>query len=921
MLEPLPLNLIAGPSTSSKTHKKMDDLHGTLDFMNDDSNAASDMMEGIATDIIFTRTPPWQKNSILSQHQPIVNQSGETDSPISLKHLLANAVQFKNVKQQPPWHDESERRIVVKKEPNFKEDPTGYLNHQTAILHNSILNLHSPEMHEEAIIDQPMPESDTDNEHSDATKTFSRTRDIVVQKLTENNPANVLCITNHRMRLSSMVPKPENGIQKYGKPRIAIGPNGQPVRIIQNTQHLMYAGDSNNIRINSTLTQQTRAQFRFTETSSRNNHKKMPNCQPIGNQSAIIEGLNQQTNSPMETTVPLTIGNEYSLDKPKVICHKSVSDAPSLFISLDNGEKSCQNLVQPQLMAKQMVTKSPKTIQYTAGNIKRSHESPVSSSTQNDILAIDELLPAQVGSVSTSKETATFKSPAISEAHAEKSETTVFSTKYHNIYMAAQTSGRNTITSVLAGKAMTSTTNTAQSHGANEKVKTSRPNPHENAIHVPSNRKFIKANNSQIIQITKAPSVSINNSNTSHTSPASSSHNIPSGIRNFPTICSDGGANQIIMTSTGQILMMPSTLQDNKNPNQMMVGSPSNNALLVGNDPSASNLVINTHNSHHSMRNELIHGINENGTSNMIASGNGMGMVIQSRNVVTGGSANILQSPNSSNNFIMGASSNMQSMILSNSGLISHNSNVLSPTGTTLLPTANNTNIISTASTAKNLSNANNLLASANIMNQQHVIGHNNQIISGNATGNLLSPSSGMVGQQTVLLNQLSNGSYVIQPQTITVDGQVMNVISSDGTNQFMQQRIIVSPDSKRRTIKRKSSLSPSTQITNDSPLPSPTVQQNSSQQMLQVTPHYQSQSFQISPGGAGITLVQNKPSPISNTASQQQILLQNSSTILQPINLIGQQLILPTGLMMAPDATTLLQIQNVASTKKEFPN
>lgn len=78
---------------------------------------------------------------------------------------------------------------------------------------------------------------------------------------------------------------------------------------------------------------------------------------------------------------------------------------------------------------------------------------------------------------------------------------------------------------------------------------------------------------------------------------------------------------------------------------------------------------------------------------------------------------------------------------------------------------------------------------------------------------------------------------------------------------------------------------------------------------MLQITPQYQQQSFQISPGMSGITLVQNKPQ--TNSGTQQQILLQNGQTIIQPLNIIGQQLLVPAGLMVAPD-TTLLQIQNV---------
>lgn len=911
--------------------------------VSDDStlNAVSDVMESTATDITLSRTPPWQKNSILSQQQAIVNQSNETASAVAQQNLLAQTTQLKNVKQPPPWQDETKRRSMVKKRPNFKEDPTGYLDHQTAILNNSILNLHSPELQDEAVEEHPMPEIDSADEHLSATKLFPQanySRDTANQKLsvsTENSQAKSSGGINNRMHLSLIHPKQENlgtsYIQQYGKPHIAIGPNGQPVRIIQNTHQIMYAGSSSNFRNQSTLSQQTHSQFKLNETQTGNNHKKIiaiSHSQPIANQSSIVGGLNQQIKRSMEIALPLKMGDETFGDKFKVVGKKAPMETTGLSVcapqSVDNGVKNCdtnnQKLIQSQLLVKQTATKSPKIFKYTATNIRRPQESPVSSSTHQDILTIDEIRPAQVGSISTSNEISIVTNPAISEVHAEHSETSVFSTKYHNMYMAAQTSGRNTITSVLAGKAMTSTTSTTQKHVTNEKVKTLRPNLSENTIHVPSNQKYIKANNNQIIQITKTPSVSTNNGGVSHSNSTStsSSHSNTNVIQNFQQICAEGGTNQIIMTSTGQILMMPPTVQENKNPNQMII-SPSNNALLVGSNSSASNLVINTQNSHHAMRNEIIQGISENGTSNMIASGNGMGMVIQSRNVVAGGNANILQSPNNSNNYILGTSSNMQSMILNNSGIISHNGNVLSPTGS-LIPTANNPNIIGTANTTKVISSANNLLASTSIMNQQHVIGHNNQVIGGNSAGGLLSPNSGIVGQPTVVLNQLSNGSYVIQPQTITVDGQVMNVISSDGTNQFMQQRLIVSPDSKRRTLKRKStSLSPSTQISNESPLPSPTVQHNPtpSQQLLQITPHYPSQSFQISPGGAGITLVQNKPSSI-NAASQQQILLQNSSTILQPINLIGQQLILPTGLMMAPDATTLLQIQNVASTKNQ---
>lgn len=939
VIDTLPLKIV-GTSTS-KNLKESSSAHATLTTLSNpvndvNSSVVSNVIESVTSDITLSRTPPWQKNSILSQHQTIANQSNEL-AAVAQDHLFAQTTQthLKNVKHQPPWHDETKRRNMVKKRPNFKEDPTGYLEHQTAILHSSILNLHSPELQEEAALEQLMPDIDDDDESLNATKSLPQTtfhKDIASHKLPESNeiiPANNSGISNERMHLASTY------IQQYGKPHIAIGPNGQPVRIIQNTQHIAHAGNNRNFRPHLSLSQQTQPQFKFNEIQSgntRNTQKKitsLSHSQTNINQAPVAGSLSQQMKRSMEITVPLKMSDEKFRDKSEAAGIKTLTETAGLSIcvpqSLDNGEKNCDNINQkpnkPQILVKQTATKSPRIIKYTAGSIRRPQESPVSSSTHQEILTIDEILPAQVGAISTSNESFMVPSATISGVHTENSETSVFSTKYHNMYMAAQTSGRNTITSVIAGKTMTSTTSTSQSHMTNEKVKTMRPNLTENTIHVPSNQKYIKANNNQIIQIAKPP---CNNGGTSHSNSTSvpSPLNNPSGIQNFQQICTEGSTNQIIMTSTGQILMMPPTVQENKNSNQIIIGSPTNNTLLVGNNSTASNLVINTENPHHLLRNEIIQGINENGTTNMIASGSGMGMVIQNRNVVGGGNANILQSPNHSSNFILGTSSNIQSMILNNSGIISHNGGVLSPTGTTLIPAANNTNIIGAANNTKVLSNANNLLASTSIINQQHVIGHNNsQIIGGNTTGSLLSPNSGMIGQQTVLLNQLSNGSYLLQPQTITVDGQVMNVISSDGTNQFMQQRLIVSPDSKRRTIKRKStSLSPSTQLPNESPLPSPTIQQNasSSQQVMQITPHYQSQSFQISPGGAGITLVQNKPSPI-NTASQQQILLQNGSTILQPINLIGQQLILPTGLMMAPDATTLLQIQNVASTKNKI--
>lgn len=38
-----------------------------------------------------------------------------------------------------------EQKTIIRRRPTFKEDPTGYLNQQTALLHNTITTLHSPD--------------------------------------------------------------------------------------------------------------------------------------------------------------------------------------------------------------------------------------------------------------------------------------------------------------------------------------------------------------------------------------------------------------------------------------------------------------------------------------------------------------------------------------------------------------------------------------------------------------------------------------------------------------------------------------------------------------------------------------------------------------------------------------------------------
>ncbi|ALC46109.1 sba [Drosophila busckii] len=133
-----------------------------------------------------------------------------------------------------------------------------------------------------------------------------------------------------------------------------------------------------------------------------------------------------------------------------------------------------------------------------------------------------------------------------------------------------------------------------------------------------------------------------------------------------------------------------------------------------------------------------------------------------------------------------------------------------------------------------------------------------------------ISQANGGNPTQTVLLNTLPNGGYIVQQQAAPAEQQQQQQLLA------MPQPaapLITSPESKRRPRKRKNSIS------STPPPPAPQQQQ------------------QLSP---------------------QQLLLQNGQ-ILQQVNLIGQQLLMPAGLVMGPDAT-LLQIQNMPTTSLLTP-
>ncbi|KAM8703056.1 hypothetical protein ACLKA7_005401 [Drosophila subpalustris] len=207
---------------------------------------------------------------------------------------------------------------------------------------------------------------------------------------------------------------------------------------------------------------------------------------------------------------------------------------------------------------------------------------------------------------------------------------------------------------------------------------------------------------------------------------------------------------------------------------------------------------------------------------------------------------------------------------------------------------------------------------------------------------------------QTVLLNTLPNGGYIVhhQQQQPQLQQQQHTTTTTTTTAAEQQQQLLAmpqpqpqsqvatlmsSPEGKRRARKRKSSVCstppPTTTTTKyagspgktHSPQISPSIPSQAPALLQQAAvaaaaaaapPPQFSQQFQLSPGIQGIVV--NKPTATA-APQHQQLLLQNGQ-ILQQVNLIGQQLLMPTGLVMGTTDATLLQIQNMPTTSLLTP-
>lgn len=119
------------------------------------------------------KMPPWKKNSMMQQSQvgmknlqqtqmvsqgiPIFQINGQNVIAIdqnNQQYHIQQPQQIQIIEQKPDVSEMSQNwtqsdgkggKTIIRRRPTFKEDPTGYLNQQTALLHNTITTLHSPD--------------------------------------------------------------------------------------------------------------------------------------------------------------------------------------------------------------------------------------------------------------------------------------------------------------------------------------------------------------------------------------------------------------------------------------------------------------------------------------------------------------------------------------------------------------------------------------------------------------------------------------------------------------------------------------------------------------------------------------------------------------------------------------------------------
>lgn len=724
-------------------------------------------VDGKLSNLKLTRSPPWRKSATsvtttatattgvtlnsqpVAQHDNVVINVNERVPPLPQQHIPQQQHQqiVINARDDVIKNNRIIKTTTLfnsnknKKRPNFKDDPTGYLDQQTAILQNSILSVPSP--------------------------------DIPVA----NESPNIIQQNNIRIN--------ENPIQLFNTNQvIGLNSNGSNGNFstypIQNNQIIIQQNDHGSTQ-------------NVTAASSNQIISCNPQTSTFCGQSVTPNGMIQMSNGMVRIQHQSSGSNNQPLND--VIQQQQHIQLRQQIQQHDQLVRQTQQQMQQNTSFvvqenEKFVNGSPRQSPVSSSTTRFSQTPDGNHSPDNNTKG-----PVQGGTISTSNDS-TSSSTSSSPVENLPPETSFRLTTY----AASETAAKNTITSVLAGRAITATTSV---------------NPSNN---------FTLTGGSISIQQQQQSSLPQQNSQFSHPKTTIQNlitvpNNSISEMQQIQQINRDESTtgNQFIMTSNGQIILM-----SNKSQHQSQQPPPS------------------THQHH------------QTATNNQV--------II--------------------------------------------NSNAAAATNT--------------ASQQFSIENQH-----VQIISQQNLISNNQQNKTYN---NLLSPQTAAAPspsqqqqqqqQQTVVLNTIPS-SFLLQPN-FSVDGNqvIINQNNTGGSSNFIhqQQQIQLSPDSKRRLKKRKSNISPhSPIIQNQAPAhhqQPPQIQvQSQNQSMLQITSQYSPQNFQLSPSLSGITIIPNQ-----NKNTQQQIIMSNNGQIIQPINLIGQQLLVPAGLVVAPD-TTLLQIQNCGPT------
>lgn len=745
-----------------------------------DVKDGNDTYEQDVSKLVEGDSQQWQK---LQQNQTI---NGRVP-PLPQQHSASSSQM---------WQDDVKPNIVnkgktVKKRPTFKDDPTGYLNHQTAILHSSISTIYSP--------------NTGNNDLSPCDGNLKEQQQQPPQQQQQGQKV--------------FVQQPQ---QPYPNQRIRDVPENQ--KIITGTS---------NSNSNDALAPMLAGQ----------SVTHMPNGVVQVHQNCDMRQIKQQIQHQIEQRNRLIKQNQQ-------------------LAMIRNNIKQQQQQQSDSNISVSVVDNNSKSQQYVF--VQSPIESPVSSSTalnrstpemRSASSTPDSKGPLQGTNVTTSNDNLSSASPS-PEYLSGSVNNVPYTVKRKMDSLHDQSIVKNTVTSVVAGRNITTTTNAGM-------IPTNMSDALQGGIFAP---------NGTILYKRPAPKqMSQTMIQNCVTTPGTNMQQL-----NLQTLQRDG-QGQFIITPNSQVVMMPSgTSQKNGG---TMITTNSNIGQFVG-----GNIVIN------------------NGEQQAMLQSPNSGVLIQNSNVVQP-QQSFLQSPNNliannSPNFV----SNLQQMILNNGTNIIHSpisgQNILSPNTNmiTTLPSASPKMIQSAGNTVQVIQN------SSSNMSQQ--------IITQQPNG------------QTVVLNTLPNGMIVQQP----VEGQIVNRIIQDGSGNIIQHanrsEMMLSPDSKRKAKKRKSTTTPQGLSPQGQTLQlSPTIQHSSSHTATQsqpssmlhvnaISPQYQSQNFQLSPGLSGLTIVP-KGQTTQTAQPQQQILVQNGQTIIQPLGLLGQQLLVPAGLVITPDSN-LVQIQNL---------